>query len=1302
MIDRVGKQIGNYQLLSLLGRGSFAEIYLGQHIHLQSLAAIKILHTRLDSESVAAFQKEARIIARLRHPNIITIHDFDVEEDTPFLVMDYAPNGSLRDFYPVGSSLPPSLILPYVKQIASALQYAHDHKVIHRDIKPANMLIGSEKNILLSDFGLAVATQSSLQPHSHQVAGTMAYMAPEQFSGNPVPASDQYALAVVVYEWLCGMRPFIGTAEEMEGLHRSAPPPSILERVPTLFPAIEQVVITALAKDPRKRFKNIAAFAIAFEKACRSDENIVIRELQSSTPSNVPSFPEAFPQFWNIPHRRNPLFTGREAIIESISASLSKQQAVVLAQAISGLGGIGKTQTALEYAYRNHDNYRAALWVRADSPEVLHADFAAIAEVLQLYKVKEQDQSIAVKAVKRWLQENSNWLLIIDNVEKPEIVDDLLPAHHHGHVLLTTRSQTTGPAAQRINLEKMLPHVGALFLLRRTQILRYDQSMDETTPEARRTARDISIALDGLPLALDQAGSYIESAECGLQGFLERYQQRRAELLQNRGRLAIQGDHPISVYTTLELCFGQVAHASTAARDLLQLCAFLYADSIPEEIFSAGASDLSRALRSIAGDPLKFDAAIIELRKYSLIRRNPELHTLTIHRLIQAILKDRMSSASRRQWAERTVRAVNHAFPDVTFENWQACERLLPHAQICAGYIEAWNMQFPEAIRLLEQLGRYMRDRALFTEAEPFLTRALAMQQQQEDVAASSVAQTLHNLAFLYYNQGKYDRAEKLFQQALAICEKDTTLEYPEMVQCLDGLSVVYLDNGKYALAEEYCKRSLAISKRILGPRHAQVAECVNNLAEVYRLTGNYAQAEPLFKQAITIWEEALGSERPDVAQALNNLALLYYHQKKYQQAEPLYQRALTIWENTLGPKHQYVAFAFNNLAALYLAQDNYSQAEVFYQKALALRREILGVEHPDVAQSLSNLALLYTRLGKYKEAKPIQEQSLSIREKALGSEHPDLAFSLNNLGLLYYELGDYAQALTLTQRAFEIREKVLGPEHADLVTSLGNIARYYQALGNFNKAEQFFNRAASLCEHILGADNIQFTQILTNLALLYIYQGRYSEAESLCNRVLHIQEQLYTAHRPALAQSYETLALLYLREGYPVKAEQPGTQSLEINEQTFGPSHPKVADSLYILAQVYQAQHNFAKAKVLYQRALNILERTFGKEHPDIARILHGQAELALLQHQYLQAEKFEKRALAMREKLPGMEHPESAESLYTLAEVYRALGKYEQARDHYERALVIREQVPGNMHPDTLKNKAALADLLQTLDQT
>jgi len=215
MVDCVGHQLGNYQLIRKLGKGGFAEVYLGQHIRLNTQAAVKVLHTQLTSEDADSFYIEARTIARLLHPNIVRVLDFDVEDGIPFLVMDYAPNGSLRERHPKSTSVPLATITQYVKQIADALQYAHDEKLIHRDIKPENMLLGRRNELLLSDFGIAIIAQSSRYQNPQDIAGTLSYMAPEQIQAHPRPASDQYALGIVVYEWLCGERPFHGSLAEI-------------------------------------------------------------------------------------------------------------------------------------------------------------------------------------------------------------------------------------------------------------------------------------------------------------------------------------------------------------------------------------------------------------------------------------------------------------------------------------------------------------------------------------------------------------------------------------------------------------------------------------------------------------------------------------------------------------------------------------------------------------------------------------------------------------------------------------------------------------------------------------------------------------------------------------------------------------------------------------------------------------------------------------------------------------------------------------------------------------------------------
>ena len=270
MSDRVGQQLGNYQLLHLIGQGSFADVYLGEHLHLNTQAAIKVLHTRLTDEESEKLRSEARLMARLAHPHIVRVLEFGVEDSTPFLIMEYAPNGTLRQRHPKGTKVPLDIVVSYVKQVADALQYIHTQKLIHRDVKPESMLLGRNNEVLLSDFGIAIIAQStrSLQiQQTQEAAGSVAYMAPELLRGKPRPASDQYALAVVTYEWLSGDPPFTGSVQQIASQHLSAHPSSLRTKMPTISSAVEQVVMKALDKDPKQRFAHVVDFALALEEA---------------------------------------------------------------------------------------------------------------------------------------------------------------------------------------------------------------------------------------------------------------------------------------------------------------------------------------------------------------------------------------------------------------------------------------------------------------------------------------------------------------------------------------------------------------------------------------------------------------------------------------------------------------------------------------------------------------------------------------------------------------------------------------------------------------------------------------------------------------------------------------------------------------------------------------------------------------------------------------------------------------------------------------------------------------------------
>jgi tetratricopeptide (TPR) repeat protein len=698
-------------------------------------------------------------------------------------------------------------------------------------------------------------------------------------------------------------------------------------------------------------------------------------------------------RLWNVPFRRNPFFTGRTDLLAMLHDQLNQNRSAALtqSQALSGLGGIGKTQTALEYAFRYRDTYNAVFWVRAASRETLIADYVALAHLLDLPGRDASDQLLVVAAVKRWLEQHEGWLLILDNADELHVLTDFLPGEGTGHLLLTTRAQATGRIASSLSVEKMETGESMLLLLRRAKLLAADEPLDNTSRITRTQVQRIVNELDGLPLALDQAGAYIEEAGCSLVEYLAVYEQRRLDLLKRQSKLA-SADYPYTVASTWSLSFEQVEQECPAAAELLRFCAFLDPDAIPEAIIAEGSSFLGPVLGSIATDPLLLNEAIQALRRYSLIKRDPEAKVLNMHRLVQVVLKDGLDEQTKQQWADRSILAVNAAFPDTSFDTWSRCELYLPHVHACVDLIDEHHLSFPQAVHLLHQAGIYLRDRGLYEQAEPLLRRSLRISEQVFGPEHPDTAQLLNDLGWLYYHQGKYDQAETLYKRALVIRERILGAFHPHTATTLNDLALLYEDRGQYDQAEPLLKRALAIREEVLGSTHPDVAEGLNNLALVYYKQKKYEQAEPLHQHALIIREQTLGSNHPVTAQSLDNLGALYRYWGKYEEAEPLHQRALAIFEQILGPEHPDTAIALHNLAQLYHSQKQYERAQHFYQHALAIFERVLGPEHQLVAQSLHKMAQIYAIQGQYGQAEVFYQRAMRIRKQALGSHHPDTA----------------------------------------------------------------------------------------------------------------------------------------------------------------------------------------------------------------------------------------------------------------------------------------------------------------------
>ena len=861
----------------------------------------------------------------------------------------------------------------------------------------------------------------------------------------------------------------------------------------------------------------------------------------------------------NLPCR-NPFFTGREDVLMDLHERLSRANGTTRPQALCGLGGMGKTQAAIEYAYRYRESYRTVLWADAYSRETLSTAMTTIADQLGLPERSEQDQSLAVTAIKRWLQDQPRWLLILDNIEDEMIVRDLMPLSSEGHLLLTSQASAINDLAEVFVLGKMADEEGAMLLLRRAKIIPANATLSQASEEECETAVEIACRMGGLPLALDQAGAYIEETACGLSGYIKRYETQRRLLLNRRGGLLPDdleasdypeaSDHPASVVTTLSLSVEKAEKVHPLAEDILRLCAFLYHDAIPEEIITKGASAFSHVHPSPTVTSAQVADAVQILCKFSLLNRDPDKSTLSIHPLMQPVLQGEMDEATQRAWAECAVLAVSQTFPAIDFTTWPRCEMYLPHALACVELIKQWQIESSEAAHLLHETAFYLFERASLVRVEGLYQQALTLHRKVLGPRHSDVATDLHRLALLYREQGRYTEAEELFRHALQIREQMLGTENPRTAESFYELGRIHSIQGKYREAEEPYNRALKMRERTLSPNHPDIAASLNELGWLYRHLGRYEDAEEFLSRALAMREKILEPGDPRIAQTLNDLAWLYYDRGKYDAAEALLLRALAIRKQALGPSHPHVAQTLNSLAMLYCVEGRYADSESLYQQARAIREQKLGIEHPYVAQTLDNLALLYYHQKRFDKAESLYKRALAIRRTALRPEHPDITQTINNLGRLYFAQGKYDLAEAFFLEALLTREQALGREHPHVANCLHNLASLYAAQQKYTQAEEMYQRTLAIREQALGREHPQVAQTLNSLAELYAVRGRYDQAQQFYLRALTIYDKTVLSDHPNVAPVLENYANLLRKMGHKSEAAEMDARARAIEDK--------------------------------------------------------------------------------------------------------------------------------------------------------
>ncbi|MBI4671467.1 MAG: tetratricopeptide repeat protein [Chloroflexi bacterium] len=608
------------------------------------------------------------------------------------------------------------------------------------------------------------------------------------------------------------------------------------------------------------------------------------------------------PRIWNVPHNRNPHFVGRTHELNALRqtfgvgglaslaeragvahppgwAPLGRDQVVALTQTIAGLGGIGKTSLAVEYCFHFQQHYDVVWWLHAEEPATLASDYAALAVKLEPRFATEPNQPALIEWTREWLRQNARWLLVFDNANAPEEIRAYLAAGSNGHILITSRHPAWDDVGATVALP-LLPRAESVHLLTTAT---YDA--DEKDADA------LASALGDFPLALEHARAYVRQTSISVAQYLTLFQMRRADLWRD---VTQPLNYHSTILTTWDLALQEITAQTPAAADLLNLCAFFAPDDIPLDVIRKGSNRLPELGALLAGnvkretstgdvkgetstreiDELVLNNAIAALRHYSLVERKQE--NLFVHRLVQAVTRDRLDDAARKQWADAAVRVVDDAFPGdailTDVESWKTCARLLQHGLAAAEYAEQANVAPEQTAWLLNQMGLYLNGRAQYAAAKELFERALAMCEKTFGVEHEYVAATVNNLSGVMWDLGDLHGAKAYLERALALDEKRFGPDHHNVASDVNNLGTVLQDLGDLRGAKAYLERALAIDEKQFGPDHPNVARDVNNLGMLMKEMGDKDAARQYLERALRILQKVLGDEHPNTRTVKRNL----------------------------------------------------------------------------------------------------------------------------------------------------------------------------------------------------------------------------------------------------------------------------------------------------------------------------------------------------------------------------------------------------------------------------------------------
>jgi tetratricopeptide (TPR) repeat protein len=780
-----------------------------------------------------------------------------------------------------------------------------------------------------------------------------------------------------------------------------------------------------------------------------------------------------------IPFGRNPHFVGRQEEIQKIQNLITVPDGP-RKLAITGLGGVGKTQIALELAYRMRDTDPecSIFWIPCTSYEAVEQSCMSIAQMVGLHGVEAAEVKERVQSY--FNQTNKKWLLIFDNADDMRMwtkgsstappLKDIILRGENGHILFTSRNRQLAlklVGSNVVSVPDVDPETGkAIFqkLLLRKGLLHDDHVINSLLER-----------LAFLPLAISQAAAYINQNDISLARYMSMLGEQEAstiELLgkefEDDGRYA-EIQNPVA--TTWLVSFTQIHQVDQTASDYLSFMACVNPRDIPESILPATSS----ATRKVE--------ALGLLKAYSFVSAQVDDSIFSLHRLVHLATRNWLRKRkSLESWVAKAADQLDELFPDSNHDNRQKWREYLPHALYLADSAEFQALQ-DKYHDFLARTGSCLQSDGRYGEAEIISRNVLEIRERVCGPDDADALTSVSQLGSVLAQQGKYAEAEAMHQRAFQGYKKALGPEHPHTLTSVSYLGSVLARQGKYEEAEAMHRRDLLGSEKVLGPEHPEVLTSVSNLGSVLDDLGKYEQAGAMHRRAFQGREKVLGPEHPSTLTSVSHLGSVLARQGKYKEAEAMYRQALQGYEKILGHEHPSTLTGVSDLGSVLDDQGKYAEAEALHRQALQGYEKILGPEHPSTLTSVSHLGLALAQQGKYKEAEAMHRRDLLGSEKVLGPEHPSTLTSVSHLGSVLERQGKYEEAEAMHRRALQGYKKVLGPEHPHTLTSVSHLGSALDKQGKYEEAEAMHQRAIQGREKVLGPKHLSTLTSMLNLA---------------------------------------------------------------------------------------------------------------------------------------------------------------------------------------------------------------------------